>query len=377
VDFEHNEEQRAIAQSLRKFLAGHYGFDDRRRAADGGARIGAAAWSAMAAMGVLGLPFAPEVGGFGGGAVDLMAPMEAMGEFLLTEPVLDQVALAGRLVARSGSVAQRQAWLPSLIDGSQRACFAYLEPDRRFALAPVATTARRTAQGWMLQGRKLMVDGAPGADWLVVSASTGGGASLFLVKRAQPGLRVSSYRTLDGRQVGDVWLEQAQLPADALLGAEEGAALPQIEEAVDFACALLCSDAVGAMADANAATLDYLKSRQQFGVPLGSFQALQHRMVDMFMACEQARSMAILAACRVDAPAGDEPGAAARKAAVSAAMVCILEAARRISQESVQLHGAMGMTDDTKISHTFRRLTALGHRFGDVDHHMERYASCS
>jgi alkylation response protein AidB-like acyl-CoA dehydrogenase len=377
MDFEYNDDQSQLAQSLRKYLSSACDFYLKRRPADGGSPAGEAAWSAMAAMGVLGLPFSLEDGGFGGGAVDLMAPMEALGEFLLTEPILDHVALAGRLIARAGDASQRRTWLPSLCDGSRRASFAFLEPDRRFALAPVATTARRSAQGWQLDGCKLMIDGAPEANVMVVSACTEGGASLFLVERANPGLRINGYRTLDGRLAGDAWFDAADLPAEALLG-QEGAALPQIEEAVDFASALLCSDAVGAMSSANDTTLAFLKSRQQFGVPLGSFQALQHRMVEMFMACEQARSMAILAACRVDAAVANDPGSVAKRmAAVSAAMVCILEAARLISQDSVQMHGAMGMTDDLKISHTFRRLTALAHRFGDIDHHIERYARFS
>ena len=377
MDFEYNEDQRQLAQSLRKYLSSTCDFDLRRQAVDGGSTIGKAAWSAMAEMGVLGLPFSIEDGGFGGGAVDLMAPMEAQGEFLLAEPLLDHVALAGRLIARAGDAAQRSAWLPALVDGSRRACFAFLEPDRRFALEPAATTARKSAQGWQLDGCKLMADGAPGADVMVVSACTASGASLFLVERTNPRLRVNSYRTLDGRQAGDAWFDAADLPANALLG-QEGGALSLIEEAVDFASALLCSEAVGAMSSANEATLAFLKSRQQFGVPLGSFQALQHRMVDMFMACEQARSMAILAACRVDAAVANDAGSAAgRMAAVSSAMVGVLEAARLISQESVQLHGAIGMSDDMKISHTFRRLTALAHRFGDIDHHIERYARFS
>ena len=281
-----------------------------------------------------------------------------------------------RLVARTGTAAQRAALLAPLIDGSRKAAFAYLERGRRYALEPATTTASRSGAGWKLDGEKLVVVGAPVAEVLVVSARTGAGTSLFMVERGAPGVGLRSYRTVDGQRAGDLELSGVVVGADALLGAD-GTALPAIEEAVDFATALVCADAVGAMKYANDATLEYLKTRKQFGVAIGGFQALQHRMVDMFIACEQARSMAILAACRVD-EAANTPGpaaAATRKAAVSAAMVRVADAARLISQESVQLHGGMGMTEEMKVSHTFRRLTVLAQRFGDADHHLERYAA--
>ena len=372
MDFEFSQEQQQLADSLRKYLAKEYGFEARKAAINSAAGTSAAAWSAFAEMGLMAIPFAEADGGFGGGAVDLMAAMEACGEALVVEPLLDQIGLAGRLVARAGSTAQRAAVLPGVIDGSAKLAFGYLERGRRYETAPAATTAKRRGAGWQLDGEKIVVIGAPLADRLVVSAciADAKGASLFLIDRATPGLTINAYRTVDGQRAGDLKLDRVEVGEDALLGAA-GSAQPAIEEALDFATALLCADAVGAMQYANDATLEYLKTRKQFGITIGSFQALQHRMVDMFIACEQARSMATLAACRVDA-ASD---ANERMRAVSAAKVRIADAARQISQESVQLHGGMGMSEELKVSHTFRRLTAIAQRFGDADHHLERYAA--
>ncbi len=378
MDFEYSEEQQLLADSVRKYLANEYGFEARRKLIASDTGCSESSWSTFAEMGLTAIPFAEADGGFGGGAVDLMAAMEAFGEALVVEPLLDHIGLAARLVARAGSQAQRAAVLPGLIDGSRKSSFAYLERGQRYLLDPATTTASRSGSGWRLDGEKLVVIGAPLADVLVVSARSALGASLFLVERSAPGVAVRAYRTIDGQRAGDVSLSGVMLGSDALLGSE-GGALALIEEAVDFATALVCADAVGAMQYANDATLEYLKTRKQFGTPIGAFQALQHRMVDMFIACEQARSMAVLAACRVDAAADStEPAAlAARKCVVSSAMVRVADAARLISQESVQLHGGMGMTEEMKVSHTFRRLTVLAQRFGDADHHLERYAALS
>ena len=376
MDFEFTEEQQLLADSLRKYLANEYDFEARKAAINSPAGISEPAWSTFAEMGLTAIPFAEADGGFGGGAVDLMAAMEACGEALVIEPLLDSVGLAGRLLARTGSAAQRAAVLPGLIDGSARLAFAYLERGRRYEVAPAATTARKSGAGWQLDGEKLVVIGAPLAAHLLVSARTSGnegdaqGVSLFLVDRSSRGVTLNAYRTVDGQRAADVRLAGVMVAADALVGAE-GAALPAIEEALDFATALLCSDAVGAMRYANDATLEYLKTRKQFGMPIGSFQVLQHRMVEMFIACEQARSMATLAACRVDA--ATDP--AERMRSVSAAKVRVADAARLISQEAIQLHGGMGMTEEMKVSHTFRRLTMIAQRFGDADHHLERYAA--
>ncbi len=376
MDFNYNEEQQLLADSVQKYLAGNYGFEARKKTIASSEGFSASAWATFAEMGLTAIPFAAEDGGFGGGAVDLMATMEACGDALVVEPLLDNIGLAGRLVARTGSAAQRAGVLAGLIDGSRKLAFAGFEPGRRYEQEPLLTTATAHAGGWLLQGQKLVVIGAPLADTLVVSARTANGSSLFLVQRLAKGVSVNAYRTVDGQRAGDVSFDAVQLSGDALLGGD-GEALPAIEEAVDFATALVCCDAVGTMKSAVDATLDYLKTRKQFGTAIGAFQALQHRMVDMFIACEFARSMAILAACRVDAAAlsSDAGSTIERKVAVSQAMVRIADAARQVSQESVQLHGGMGMTEEMKVSHSFRRLTVLGQRFGDADHHLARLAA--
>ena len=246
---------------------------------------------------------------------------------------------------------------------------AYLEPGRRYDSGPQATTARAAGSGWVLNGEKCVVIGAPSATQLVVSARTGDGASLFVVDAQAAG--VTAQPLPHRRRPARGGCALCRRGAGSRCAAGQGRrAQPLIDEAVDFATALLCADAIGAMQYANDATLEYLKTRKQFGVPIASFQVLQHRMVEMVIHTEQARSMAILAASKVDG-GGD---AAERQRAVSAAKVKIADAARHVSQEAVQLHGGMGMTEELKISHTFRRLTTIGQRFGDADHHLERYA---
>jgi alkylation response protein AidB-like acyl-CoA dehydrogenase len=395
MNFELSDEQQQLADSVRKYLAAHYGFEQRKAIVASASGHSDAVWRALAEMGLTAIAVPEADGGFGGGAMDLMAVMEACGEALVVEPLLDNIALGGRLVARAGNAAQRAALLPGLIDGSTLLAFAYLEPGRRYELAPQTTTARQVGSGWMLDGAKSVVVGAASATRLIVSARTphaggngdagktgdsgngngnGNGddasASLFLVDPRAAGVTLNPSRTVDGLRVADVSFADVQLGADALLGTA-GGAMAHIDEAVDFASALQCSDAVGAMRDAHEATLEYTKTRKQFGTPIASFQVLQHRMVEMLICLEQARSMAILAAAKVDGAAD----AGERRRAVSAAKVKIADAARQISQESVQLHGGMGMTEELKISHTFRRLTMIGQRFGDADHHLERYAA--
>ena len=378
MNFELSEEQQQLADSLRKLLVNDYDFEKRKAIILTATGVSDATWSTFAELGLTAIAVPEADGGFGGGALDLMAAMEACGEALVVEPLLDNIGLAGRLLAKTGSAAQRLAWLPGLMDGSAKLAFAGLEPGRRYDQSPEKTSAKADGAGWVLTGEKSVVIGAPSASRLIVSARTGGyagngkeGVSLFLVDPKAAGVKQNPSRTVDGMRAADVRLSGVKLGADALLGAD-GEALPAIDEALDFATALLCAEAIGAMKFANETTLEYIKTRKQFGVPIASFQVLQHRMVEMVIICEQARSMAILAASKVD-DAGLP--AAERQRAVSAAKVKIADAARHISQESVQLHGGMGMTEELKISHTFRRLTMIAQRFGDADHHLERYAA--
>ncbi|MEW6299273.1 MAG: acyl-CoA dehydrogenase [Thermodesulfobacteriota bacterium] len=376
MNFSYSEEQQLLAQSLRQFLAKGYTFEARRAIITSAAGYSEQVWATFAGMGLLGLPFASAYGGFGGTALDVLPVMEAIGEGLIVEPYLATVGLGGQFVARGGSEARKRALLPALVEGRLKLAFAQTERDARYDLAHVAVRAQRSGNGYVLEGEKCVVLHAPCADTLVVSARTAGGItdargiSLFLVDRNAPGVSLQAYRTVDNLRAADVSFSGVALPADALIG-PEGGALPLIEEVVDYATALLCAEAVGAMKYANDATLDYLKTRKQFGAPIGSFQALQHRMVDMMITYEQAKSMAYLACAKADNADPRE-----RRRAVSAAKIKIADACRHVSQEAVQLHGGMGMTEELKISHTFRRLTMIAQTFGDADHHLERFAAC-
>lgn len=375
MKFDYSEEQRLVADSVRRFVAQDYGFEARKSIVASKEGWSRDVWAKLAEIGLLGLPFPAEQGGFGGRAVDLMSVMEAMGDALVVEPYLSTVALAGRLVARGASDALRQETIPAIVEGRMALAFAHTEEGARYDLAHVATRATREGGGYRIDGDKRVVLHAPCADRLIVSARTSGGVadargvSLFIVDVKSRGVSMAPYRTLDELRAADVRFDSVVVPGEARIGAE-GGGLALVEEAADYATALLCAEAVGAMKSACDATLDYLKTRRQFGLPIGAFQALQHRMVDMVIEYEQARSMASLACARVDTES--DPRERAR--IVSAAKVKIADACRHISQESVQLHGGMGMSEELKVSHTFRRLTMIAGQLGDADHHLERFA---
>ncbi len=376
MNFDYSQEQQLLTQSVRQFLTKEYTFAARQAIIESDQGYSEQVWTTFAEMGLLGLPFASEVGGFGGNAVDLMPVMEAIGDGLIVEPYLASVGLGGQFIARGGSQTQQQEILPALIAGRCKLAFAQTERQARYNLAHVACRAEKTADGYRLEGEKCVVLHAPCADTLIVSARTAGsptdadGISLLIVDPSAPGVTLTPYRTIDNLRAADVRFAGTVVPVDALLG-PEGQARPLIEVVVDYATALVCAEAVGAMQFANDTTLEYLKTRQQFGVPIGSFQALQHRMVEMTIIAEQARSMACLACVKADSADADE-----RRRTISAAKIHIADACRHISQEAVQLHGGMGMTEELKVSHTFRRLTMLAQTFGDADHHLERFAAC-
>lgn len=366
MNFDLSEEQRLLADSVQRFVAQDYSFEARKRITASREGWSPVAWKGFADLGLLGLPIPTEHGGFGGGATDLMSVMESFGEALVVEPYLSTL-LCARLIGRVGSEDMRARLLPSVADGTLKLAFAHTEDGARYNLGHVAATATRAGDGWKVEGVKRVVLHASIADRLVVSAQLPEGKGLGLFLLSCPDAWFKVYQTIDNFRAADVALGGA--PAE-LIGAPADA-LPAIEEGVDYAIALLCAEGVGAMKYANEATLEYLKTRKQFGMPIGAFQALQHRMVDMVVTLEQARSMASLACAQVDSATD----ANARKRAVSAAKVKIADACRHISQESVQLHGGMGMTEELKVSHTFRRLTMIAQQFGDADHHLERFAA--
>jgi len=376
VNFDRTEEGRQLADSIARFVERDYDFDARRKIVASGEGFSRDAWKTMADLGLAGLLLPVATGGFGGGAVDAMPVMEAIGEALIVEPYLPTVGLGAQFIARAGTAAQKERILPAVISGDVTLAFAQLETDARYDLAHVATLATQRDGGYVLDGEKRVVVHGEYADILVVSARTGGeagdesGIALFLVERRAPGVAIHGYRTLDGLRAADIAFDGVRVAGDAIVGdARNG--LPLIEAVVDYATALVCAEAVGAIRYANDATLEYLRTRKQFGVPIGSFQALQHRMVDLYIEYEQVKSMASLACASVDS----EADPAARKRVVSAAKVRIADACRRVSQDSVQLHGGMGMSDEVKVSHTFRRLTVIAQQFGDAEHHLERFAA--
>jgi pimeloyl-CoA dehydrogenase small subunit len=371
MDFDLTDEQRMLAESVNRLVTDAYGDFEHRKAYRAEARgFADANWKALAEMGLLGLPFAEEDGGFGGGPVETMLVMEAFGRGLVLEPFLATVVLAGGLLRRAGSEAQRAAILPGVVEGGTVLAFAHQERQARHDLHDVATTARRDGDGWVLDGAKGVVLAGDAADRIIVSARTSGGRrdregiSLFLLDPATAGVTRRGYATQDGLRAAELVLEGARVPGDALLG-PEGQALPLIELVVDEANAALCAEALGAMEVLRDLTVDYLKQRQQFGQAIGNFQALQHRAADMLVATEQARSMAMYAAMMVQS--GD---AAARRTALSAAKALVARLADQLGKDAIQLHGGIAMTEEYKAGHYFKRLTMIGTLFGDVDHHL-------
>jgi alkylation response protein AidB-like acyl-CoA dehydrogenase len=368
MNFEYSEEQRALHDSLTRWLDKHYGFAQRRERLNSNA-LDESAWFTYAEMGLLALPLPEAHGGLGGGSVDLCGVMACLGPRLVLEPLLSTV-LAARAIADAGAPAQCERWLPEVAQGRMRLAFAHGEPGARHARTRVHTAARRDAEGWQLDGHKAVVIGAPHAHALVVSARVDGaadaaqGLALFVIDTKAPGVTLRSYRNHDGQLAADVLLRGVRVSAAERLGDEAAGA---IERALDLGAAAVCSEAVAIMQASNDTTLEYLKTRKQFGVPIGSFQALQHRMADMVVATEQARSMALMAAVRADSR-----DAAVRGQAVSAAKAYVGQQARFVGQEAIQLHGGMGITDEMPVSHLFKRLTLIESSFGDSDHHFER-----
>ena len=373
MDFNLTKEQQMLADVVQRFVAKEYTFETRRgilESADGWSRK---VWSQLAEMGLLSLEVPEEYGGMGSTSVEMLLTMTALGRGLLLEPYLPSAILATALIRELGSGAQKQALLPSLAAGERIAVPAHFERGSRYDLSRIATTAVRKGNGFVLSGRKTIVLHAAAADLLLVSARTAGnaeeeaGISLFAVERGATGVSLQSYPTLDGQRGADVTLRDVQVPREALIG-PEGGAFPAISAVWDLGVAAVCAEAVGALEAIFQATVEYLKARKQFDVPIAHFQALQHRVAEMMIHVEQAKSMSYLAAMRCT-----ERDAALRGRAISAAKVLIGQACRRVGQEAVQLHGGMGVTDELIVSHYFKRLTAIELSLGDTEHHLERF----
>ncbi len=376
MDFNFTEEQQMVRDGLTRLVREQYDWETRRGVLDSEAGWRPEIWAQMAELGLLGMPFSEDDGGFGGGAVDAMIVMEEFGKGLVVEPFVPTVVCAGGFLKHAGTDAQKEEHIGGIVDGSRVYAFAYAEPRGRYDYADLQTTAKKEGGGYVLNGHKAVVIGAPWASHLIVTARTGGdtrdseGVSVFVVEKAANGVVTRDYPTVDGRRASEVYLENVSVPAEALIG-EEGAALPLIERVTDEAIAAQCAEACGAMKVAHAMTLDYAKQRKQFGVPIASFQVLQHRMVDMFTEYEQAVSMTYLATLKLDASERE------RKLAVSSAKVRIGQAAHYVGQDAIQIHGGMGMTDELAIGSYFKRLTIFDSEFGNVDHHMKRHIALS
>ena len=373
MDFDLSDDQRLLKDSVERLIADRYGFEARKKyqaEPDGWSR---AVWAQLAGLGLLGVAFPENLGGFGGGPVETAIVMEAFGRALIVEPYFAAVVLGGGLLRRLGSAEQQGAMLPRIADGSLRPAFAHVERQSRWNLADVATSARVADGGWVVSGAKSVVLHGDTADRLLVTARVAGartdraGVALFVVEPAAPGVSRRGYPTQDGLRAAEVSFDSA--PAEAM-GAPGGDALPGIEAAVDGAIAALCAEAVGAMAALQELTLEYLKTRKQFGRPIGSFQALQHRAVDMLTAVEQARGMALYATMMAEAPDPKE-----RRRAITAAKAQIGRAARAVGQEAIQLHGGIGMTMEYAGGHYFKRLTMIDQMFGDADRHLSELAA--
>ncbi len=367
MDFDLSDEQRLLKDSVDRLIDDNYGDFSRRqgyaREPDG---FSPRLWATYAELGLLGLPFAEDDGGSGGGPVETMLVMEAFGRGLVLEPYFASVILAGSLLRASGN----SALVPSVIDGSARLAFAHLERQARYDLHDVATTARRAGSDWVIEGDKGVVLHGNSATHLIVSARTSGGRrdaaglTLFLLDATAEGVSRRGYRTQDGLRAADISFNQARVGDAAVIGPADGAAA-LIDAVVDGALAALCAEAVGAMAALQALTVDYLKQRKQFGTTIGSFQVLQHRAVDMLIAVEQARSMAMYAAMMAN-----EPDTRARRSAIASAKVQVNRSARLVGQEAIQLHGGIGMTMEYKAGHYFKRLAMIETLFGDTEHHL-------
>ena len=371
MNFEHTEDRRMLADSLNRVIAEQYAFETRDRIAKSAQGFSTEMWQQFAELGVIGALFREDDGGFGGGGFDIAVVFEALGRGLVVEPLLGAV-IVGDAISAAGSAAQKNL-LAEIIGGGTIAALAHDEPGTHYELSRVQTRAERQGDGWLLDGAKAVVLQGERADLLLVSARTAGGVgdeagiSLFLVPAKTKGVEVRGAPAIDGGRVAEVVLSGVALGADALLGAE-GQGHAVLERAIGRGVLALCAESLGAMEAAKTATLEYLRTRKQFGTLIGSFQALQHRMADLLLEIEQARSAVINAAAAVDST-----DRATRERALSAAKASIGRIGALVAEESIQMHGGIGMTWELPLAHYAKRLVMIDHQLGDEDHHLQRF----
>ena len=375
MDFNFTEEQGMLRDSLAKMIRDQYDFEARRKVVASAEGWRKDMWMQFAELGLMMAPFSEEDGGLGGGPIDAMVVMEEFGKGLVVEPYVPSVVCGGGFLKR-GTDAQKEEYLSGIMSGELVFAFAYAEPRGRYNLADLETTAKKDGSGFVINGHKAVVIGAPWATHLIVTARTSGGrrdangVTVFVVEKSAPGITTRDYPTVDGRRASEVYFENVSVGAEAVIGTVDNG-LPLIELVSDEAIAAVCAEACGAMKVAQDMTVEYSRQRKQFGTPIGKFQVLQHRMVDMFMEAEQSVSMTYMATLKL----GEDE--VTRKKAASAAKVRIGQSGRFVGQQAIQIHGGMGMTDELAIGHYFKRLTMIDSEFGNVDHHLKRYTDLS
>ncbi len=374
MDFSLSEERLMLEDSIGKFIANDYDFDTRQRYASSDTGYSPDVWKQFADLGWTAVPFSEADGGFGGGPLDVMILMQQFGRGLIVEPYLENVVLAGGVLQRTASDAQRARWLMPLIGGELQVALAFVEPQSGYDSAHVITRAEKQGDTWVLNGMKGVVLNGGNADMIIVPARTSGrdrdeaGITLFAVSAETRGLTRRGYATVDGRRAAEIALAGVEVGPDAVLG-EIGSGFTALNAAIDDATLAVCAEAVGIMRILTDKTVEYSKNRVQFGVPIGSFQALQHRMVDMLTACEQSLSL-LMWATMAQSEQTDEA-----QRAVSAIKYQIGTAGQKVGQEAVQLHGGMGVTWELDIGHYFKRLTVIGQMFGSADWHLDKLAA--
>ena len=374
MDFTLNEVQEMLADSIDKFIDNEYDFDSRQRYATSDTGFSADVWRMFAELGWTAVPFSEEDGGFDGGPIDIMVVMQRFGRGLVVEPYLANVVLAGGTLKRLASAEQKERWLQPMIAGELQTTLAFAEPQARFDLANIVTSATAEGDDWVLNGNKGIVINGGSAELIVVPARTSGnaddanGITLFAMDAMLDGVNRHTYHTIDGLRAAEISLRDVRVADSARLG-DIGGGFAALDAAVDDATLAVCAEAVGIMHALKNKTIEYAKNRAQFGVPIGSFQALQHRMVDMLTACEQAQSLLLWAAMTC------EDGGADAKRAISSIKYLVGTAGQTVGEEAVQIHGGMGVTWELDVAHLFKRLTAIGQLFGDADWHLDKLAA--
>jgi alkylation response protein AidB-like acyl-CoA dehydrogenase len=374
MDFSLSDEQQMLQDSIARFVKNDYDFDSRCKAMRSELGYNADNWKLFAELGWLMVPFTEEEGGLGGSAADLMIVMEELGKGIVIEPFIATAIIGGGLISKAGNAQQKESLIGSIMDGSLQLAFAYAEPTSRYVLSNVATSAEKNDNGFSINGHKAVVLNGGIANKIIVSARTSGqqtdkdGISLFIVDSDTAGVEIKSYRTQDGGRAAEVRFNNVQVSPEKLLGSE-GKSLPIIESVLDRATLAVCAEAVGAMESATTKTVEYTKTRVQFGVPIAKFQALQHRMADMFIEQQQAKSIVLMAAMKLDQAEEDS------SKAVAAMKSLVGRASRKVGQESIQIHGGIGVTDELDVGHYFKRMTMIEILFGNSDFQTQKFAA--